>query len=72
LTVDGPTKETYFVAGGYVDVADDQVTVLVDVVEKAGDIDRDRAEKAEPRSAGVRGRQAGGQPLTARRATDRA
>ena len=43
-------KQTYFVAGGYLDVAEDNVTVLVDVVEKPGDIDTARAEKALKRA----------------------
>src|SRR6476469_5930615 len=51
LTVDtGSGKQTYFVAGGYVDVANDNVTVLVDVIEKPGDIDVARAEEAKRRA----------------------
>lgn len=52
LTVegDGGTSTNYFVAGGYVDVANDKVTVLVDVVEKVSDIDMARAEKAKLRA----------------------
>lgn len=51
LTVDAQGgKQTYFVAGGFVDVANDQVTVLVDVAEKPGDINRERAEKAKQRA----------------------
>ena len=48
LTVDSAPR--FFVAGGFVDVADDKVTVLVDVAERPGDIDRDRAEKAKQRA----------------------
>lgn len=44
------TKDVYFVAGGYLDVAKDKVTVLVDVIEKAGDIDLKRAEEAKNRA----------------------
>lgn len=51
LTVDAQgKKEVFFVAGGFVDVANDQVTVLVDVAEKPGDINRERAEKAKQRA----------------------
>jgi F-type H+-transporting ATPase subunit epsilon len=51
LTVDASAgKQVYFIAGGYVDVADDKVTVLVDVVEKPSDIDVGRAEKAKQRA----------------------
>lgn len=40
----------YFISGGYLDVAQDDVTVLVDVIEKATDIDTARAEKAKQRA----------------------
>jgi F-type H+-transporting ATPase subunit epsilon len=52
LTLDGADggKQVFFVAGGYVDVASDNVTVLVDVAEKPGDIDVARAEKAKARA----------------------
>lgn len=51
LTVDAQgQKQSYFVAGGFVDVANDHVTVLVDVAEKPGDISRERAEKAKQRA----------------------
>lgn len=51
LTVDAQGgKQVFFIAGGFVDVANDQVTVLVDVAEKPGDINRDRAEKAKQRA----------------------
>jgi F-type H+-transporting ATPase subunit epsilon len=51
LTVDAQGgKQSYFIAGGFVDVANDQVTVLVDVAEKPGDINRERAEKAKQRA----------------------
>jgi F-type H+-transporting ATPase subunit epsilon len=46
----GGQDQKYFVAGGYVDVAEDNVTVLVDVVEKPADIDAERAEKAKQRA----------------------
>jgi F-type H+-transporting ATPase subunit epsilon len=38
------------VAGGYLEVKDDQVTVLVDVVERPAEIDKARAEKAKQRA----------------------
>jgi F-type H+-transporting ATPase subunit epsilon len=52
LTLEGGEagKQVFFVAGGYVDVASDAVTVLVDVAEKPGDIDITRAEKAKQRA----------------------
>src|SRR5262245_35733902 len=40
----------YFISGGYLDVAQDAVTVLVDVIEKAADIDVARAERAKKRA----------------------
>jgi F-type H+-transporting ATPase subunit epsilon len=43
-------EQTYFVSGGYVDVSKEQVTVLVDTIEKAGDIDTNRAEAARKRA----------------------
>jgi len=51
----GDIKEgqSYFVAGGYVEVAGDHVTVLVDVVEKREEINLDRAEKARARALAI-------------------
>lgn len=49
LKADGG-EQTYFVSGGYVDVAKDNVTVLVDTIEKAADIDANRAEEARKRA----------------------
>jgi F-type H+-transporting ATPase subunit epsilon len=46
----GGGKQSYFVAGGYVDVGDDKVTILVDVVERTADIDVARAEKSKQRA----------------------
>lgn len=43
-------KQIFFVSGGYVDVANDNVTLLVDVAERPGDIDIQRAEKAKARA----------------------
>lgn len=52
LTVEQPsgTKEEYFITGGYLDVAKDEVTVLVDIIEKITDIDVGRAERAKQRA----------------------
>jgi F-type H+-transporting ATPase subunit epsilon len=52
MSVDGEggKKETFFVAGGYVDVANDNVTLLADVIERPQDIDIQRAEKAKSRA----------------------
>lgn len=47
---DGGKKEIFFLSGGYLDVADDNVTVLADVIERSGDIDLARAEKAKARA----------------------
>lgn len=44
-------EQPYFVAGGYVEVENDQVKVLVDAAEKPEQIDRDRAAKARDRAA---------------------
>jgi len=43
--------ERYFVAGGYLEVEKNQVTVLVDVIESRRDINRDRAEKSRHRAS---------------------
>lgn len=52
LAVDGEggKREIFFVAGGYVDVANDNVTLLADIVERTSDIDVKRAEKAKERA----------------------
>lgn len=42
--------DAYFVSGGYLDVNNDVVTVMVDVAEKLRDIDRNRAEEAKKRA----------------------
>lgn len=41
---------TYFVSGGFVEVADNHVTVLADTIEAPTEIDRDRAQKAAARA----------------------
>lgn len=47
----GAGNHTYFVSGGYVEVVDDSVKVLVDIVEHPDEIDLDRAAAAEKRAA---------------------
>lgn len=44
------SEEVFSVAGGYVRIQKDQVMVLADVIENAGQIDKDRAQKAYDRS----------------------
>ena len=39
-----------FVAGGFAEVSNDQVTILAEVAEKATEIDTDRAQKAKARA----------------------
>lgn len=56
LTVAGgelAAEQVYFVAGGYVEVAGNHVTVLVDVIEKREEIDTGRAEKAKQRAIAI-------------------
>lgn len=43
-------KLQYLVAGGYVTVENDQVTVLADVIESSKEIDKARAAKARERA----------------------
>lgn len=50
LALDAQDKDLFFVSGGYVDVQGDKVVVLADVVERPGDIDRERAKKAALRA----------------------
>ncbi len=46
-----PDKTMYFfIAGGYVEVFQNEVTILADVVEKPEEIDLERAKKAEGRA----------------------
>ncbi len=47
---EGGDELSFFVSGGYVDVGPKSVTVLVDVAEAGGDIDRSRAESALKRA----------------------
>jgi F-type H+-transporting ATPase subunit epsilon len=48
-TTDGAT-ERYFVAGGYVEVEGNRVTLLADVIERAHEIDATRAQGARKRA----------------------
>ncbi len=43
--------ERFFVAGGYVEVEGNRVTLLADVIERAGEIDVARAQTARKRAA---------------------
>jgi len=47
---DAGSEHHYFVSGGYVEIAGNEVKVLVDVVERIEEIDLDRAEKSEKRA----------------------
>jgi F-type H+-transporting ATPase subunit epsilon len=44
------SNDAYFVSGGYLDVNNDKVTVMVDVAERPSEIDRVRAESAQKRA----------------------
>jgi F-type H+-transporting ATPase subunit epsilon len=46
----GEDEEDYAVGGGFMEVADDQVTILGDTVERADEIDVLRAEAARQRA----------------------
>jgi F-type H+-transporting ATPase subunit epsilon len=46
----GGAEEVFAIAGGFVEVSRDKVTVLADTAERAGDIDVDRAEAALTRA----------------------
>jgi F-type H+-transporting ATPase subunit epsilon len=50
LIKQGETSEKLFIAGGFVDIANDGVTILADVVEKSSEINIDRAKKALSRA----------------------
>lgn len=47
---DGKTLEKFFVSGGFLEIIDDQLTLLVDTIERCDDIDIDRADKAFDRA----------------------
>jgi F-type H+-transporting ATPase subunit epsilon len=46
----GHEPSHYFVSGGYFELLDDQLTLLVDVIEKVDEIDHDRASRAVDRA----------------------
>jgi len=46
----GKVAAKYFVAGGFVEVSENQVRVLVDVIEKPSEINVERAQKAQNRA----------------------
>ncbi len=51
LSSDAGDNERFFIAGGYVEVENNQVNVLADVIEKAQEIDAGRAEQALKRAS---------------------
>ncbi len=66
-------KLQYFIAGGYVTVENDQVTVLADVIESSKEIDKARATKSRERALDrLTGTQAGADMERARSALQRA
>lgn len=50
LEIDGKPSENMFLKGGFVDIGQEQVNVLVDVAEKPQEIDVERAKKALSRA----------------------
>lgn len=40
----------FFVAGGYFEIVEDELTLLIDIIEKSSDIDLDRADQAAQRA----------------------
>jgi F-type H+-transporting ATPase subunit epsilon len=51
ITTADNTVERFFVAGGYVEVESNRVTLLADVIERASEIDTARAQTARKRAA---------------------
>ncbi|WP_141736707.1 ATP synthase F1 subunit epsilon [Oligoflexus tunisiensis] len=51
ITTTEAAVERFFVAGGYVEVEGNRVTLLADVIERAIEIDMTRAETARKRAA---------------------
>jgi F-type H+-transporting ATPase subunit epsilon len=51
LTSADTSTQRFFVAGGYVEVDSNRVTLLADVIEKEGEIEKSRAEAARKRAA---------------------
>lgn len=51
VTVEGSGQSLhYFISGGYLEVFENKVAVLVDVIEQPHDIDLERAQEAEKRA----------------------
>lgn len=50
ITTADNAVERFFVAGGYVEVESNRVTLLADVIERAGEIDATRAQTARKRA----------------------
>ncbi|MFQ5457613.1 MAG: F0F1 ATP synthase subunit epsilon [Myxococcota bacterium] len=51
-SAEGGARRTLAISGGFAEVAEDRVTLLVETCEEAGEIDRARAETARDRAAG--------------------
>ncbi len=51
LEIRGQNKKSFFVSGGYIEVYQNSVTLLVSVIEDISKIDSQRAESAEKRAA---------------------
>ncbi|MEI8024842.1 MAG: ATP synthase F1 subunit epsilon [Pseudomonadota bacterium] len=51
LEIRGQDKKNFFVSGGYIEVFQNSVTLLVSVIEDISKIDSQRAEGAEKRAA---------------------
>jgi F-type H+-transporting ATPase subunit epsilon len=51
LVIGGQDKKSFFVSGGYIEVFQNSVTLLVSVIEDISKIDTQRAESAEKRAA---------------------
>lgn len=50
LKIDGDASQRFFVSGGYVDVKEDNVKVMVEVVERPEEISVERAKKSLERA----------------------
>ncbi len=50
LDIPGAEERSYFISGGYLEVSENTVTILVDVIEEIASIDPARAEAAEKRA----------------------
>jgi F-type H+-transporting ATPase subunit epsilon len=50
VLVDGPQRGNFFIAGGYLEVQDNQLLILADIIEPSDKIDAVRAEQARTRA----------------------